>query len=86
MLSIMKDAVGSAKQEILPSHELFASKTSYPTEAYGTVVMVVNIPNRPSEMKLNNVALVTGCMTNLVSLKPLNQQHVHWDSEVPGRL
>ena len=64
-----------------PSDELFAGKTSYPIEAFGTVDVQVQTPNGPGRIELTNVALAPGFMTNLVSLYLLNVKGVHWNSE-----
>ncbi len=66
--------------------ELFAGKTSYPIEVFGTVTINVDTLDRLGEMKLANVALVPGFMTSLVSLDLLNVKGVHWNSKYPTRL
>jgi hypothetical protein len=69
-----------------PDDELFAGKTSYPIEAFGTVTIYVQTPNGQREIELTNVALAPGFMTNLVSLHLLNAKGVHWNSENPRYL
>ena len=66
--------------------ELFAGKTSYPIEAFGTVTINVDTPDGLGEMKLANVALAPGFMTSLVSLDLLNVKGVHWNSKYSTRL
>ncbi len=60
-----------------PGDELFVGKTSYPIEAFGTVTIEVDTLDRLGEMKLVNVALAPGFMTNLVSLDLLNTKGVY---------
>jgi hypothetical protein len=70
----------------LPDDQLFAGKTSYLIACFGTVSIIVNTPDGPGEITLENVALAPSFMTNLVSLDLLNQQGVHWNSEYPTKL
>ena len=65
---------------------LFAGKTAYPIERFGTVHIQVQTKNGMKEIELRNVALALGFMTNLVSLQLLNIKGVHWNSETPDRL
>ena len=69
-----------------PGDQLFAGKTSYPIEAFGTVTIHVDTPDGPGEIRLTNVALAPGFMTNLVSLDLLNSKGVHWNSKYPTKL
>jgi Reverse transcriptase (RNA-dependent DNA polymerase)/Pol polyprotein, beta-barrel domain len=73
-------------REATPDDELFAGKTSYPIEAFGTVTVYVQTPNGRCEIELTNVALAPGFMTNLVSLQLLNCKGVHWSSEHPDKI
>jgi len=73
-------------RDALPDEELFAGKTSYPIEAFGTVTVNVQTPKGRAEIDLSNVALAPGFMTNLVSLHLLNVKGVHWNSEKPQHL
>ncbi|KAI0992666.1 hypothetical protein K3495_g15519, partial [Podosphaera aphanis] len=69
-----------------PDDIIFAGKTSYPIEAFGTVTVEVQTNEGPAVIQLQNVALAPGFMTNLVSLDILNSKGVHWNSENPGIL
>ena len=73
-------------REASQDDELFAGKTSYPIEAFGTVTVYVQTPNGRREIELTNVALAPGFITNLVSLQLLNRKGVHWNSEHPDKL
>ena len=73
-------------KEATPDDELFAGKTSYPIEAFGTATVYVQTPEGKREIELTNVALAPGFMTNLVSLHLLNAKGVHWNSENPQYL
>ena len=73
-------------REALPDDEIFAGKTSYPIEAFGTVTVFVQTPKGRRQIELTNVALTPGFMTNLVSLHLLNIKGVHWNSESPEYL
>jgi hypothetical protein len=59
-------------RDALPDDQLFAGKTSYPIACFGTVTIIVNTPDGPGELTLENVALAPGFITNLVSLDLLN--------------
>ena len=63
--------------------KLYAGKTSYVIEAFGTVTVNVETLNGRREIELTNVALAPGFITNLVSLYLLNLKGVHWNSENP---
>ena len=66
--------------------QLFAGKTSYTIEAFGTVTLSINTPNGIKDIELLDVALAPGYLTNLVSLHRLNTKGVHWNSEFPEYL
>jgi len=59
-------------QEAGPDDEIYAGKTSYPIETFGTVTLEVQTADGFGEIELTNVALAPGFMTNLVSLYLLN--------------
>jgi hypothetical protein len=65
---------------------LYSSKTAYQIESFGTVRIVVDTPERKRKLKLGNVALVPGFMTNLVSLSLLISKGIYWNSRKPERL
>ena len=65
---------------------IFAGKTSYPIEAFGTVVIDVQTNEGSAVIQLEKVALARGFMTNIVSLDILSSKGVHWNSENPGIL
>ena len=73
-------------REATPNDELFAGKTSYPIEAFGTVTIYVPTLDGQGEIELTNVALAPRFMTNLVSLHLLSVKGVHWSSEKPQYL
>src|SRR5438045_4418200 len=54
--------------------------------AYGTVKMNIKTPCGRRHLKLTNVALAPGFMSNLVSLNLLNIRDVHWNSEHPEQI
>jgi len=60
-----------------PNNQLFAGKTSYPIEAFGTVTIQIQTPEGMRTINLDNVALAPGFITNLVSLHLLNIKGVH---------
>jgi hypothetical protein len=47
---------------------LYSSKTAYQIESFGTIRIIVDTPKGKRKLKLGNVVLVLGFMTNLVSL------------------
>ena len=63
--------------------ELFAGKTSYPIEAFGTATVPVQTLDGMRTIILTNVALAPRFITNLVSLYLLNAKGVYWASENP---
>lgn len=60
---------------------LMSGKTIYGIDAYGTVDIFAKGPNGPVKIKLLNVLLAPGFMTNLVCLSKLTAKNVHWDTE-----
>src|SRR5437762_6919597 len=78
--------VGFERQEMLNQEELFARKTSYPIEAFGTIKVQVYTPNSLAKIELTNVALALGFITNLVSLHLLNNKGVYWNLENPQHI
>lgn len=70
-------------KEACAGDEIFAGKTSYAIEAFGTVTIEVITDEGIALMQLQDVALAPGFMTNLVSLDRLNSKGVHWNSEYP---
>jgi hypothetical protein len=57
--------------------KLFAGKTSYPIEVFGTITIHAQTLEGPGEIELTDVALAPRFMTNLVSLHLLNVKGVH---------
>jgi hypothetical protein len=47
---------------------LYSSKTAYQIESFGIIRIIIDIPKGKRKLKLRNVILVLGFMTNLVSL------------------
>jgi hypothetical protein len=47
---------------------LYSSKTAYQIESFGIVRIIVDTPKRKHKLKLGNIVLVLGFITNLVSL------------------
>jgi hypothetical protein len=56
---------------------LIAGKTTYAIEAFGSVEITANAPNGPVTIKLLNVALAPGFLTNLVCLRRFTDKGVH---------
>jgi hypothetical protein len=56
---------------------LYSSKTAYQIESFGIIRIVVNTPERKRKLKLGNIILVLGFMTNLVSLSFLISKNIH---------
>jgi hypothetical protein len=54
-----------------------AGKTAYAIEAFGSVEITANALNRPMTIKLLNVALAPGFLTNLVCLRRFTDKGVH---------
>jgi hypothetical protein len=62
---------------IISDNILYSSKTAYQIESFGTIRIVVDTPERKRKLKLGNVALVLGFITNLVSLSLLTSKGIH---------
>jgi Reverse transcriptase (RNA-dependent DNA polymerase) len=60
---------------------LYAGKEIYPIEAFGTVDIVVDTPSGKAPIRLLNVVLVPGFLTNLVSLRRIKEKGFSWDME-----
>jgi predicted 2-oxoglutarate/Fe(II)-dependent dioxygenase YbiX len=56
---------------------LFAGKDAYDVQAYGTVILTVQTLNGTAKIKLLNVALMPGFLTNLVALRRFVEKGVH---------
>jgi hypothetical protein len=65
---------------------LYSGKTAYQIESFGTIRIIVDTPEGKRKLKLGNVALVLGFMTNLVSLSLLTSKGIYWNSRKPERL
>jgi hypothetical protein len=59
---------------------LYSSKTTYQIELFGIIRIVVDIFERKCKLKLRNIALVLGFMTNLVSFFFLISKNIYWNS------
>ncbi|RDL36452.1 uncharacterized protein BP5553_05804 [Venustampulla echinocandica] len=68
------------------SDRLTSGKTTYPIEAWGTVILNIDTPKGPDQIRLLNVALVPGYMTNLVAMDIINEKGLHWSSRRPLEL
>jgi UPF0716 family protein affecting phage T7 exclusion len=62
---------------IISDNILYSSKTAYQIESFGIVRIVVDTPKRKRKLKLGNVILVPGFITNLVSLFFLISKSIH---------
>jgi hypothetical protein len=58
-----------------------AGKTEYSVEAYGSVDITVSTPHGPRTVKLLDVALAPGFLTNTASLDKFTSKGVHWDTQ-----
>jgi hypothetical protein len=58
-----------------------AGKTEYSIEAYGSVNITVDTPNGSRTVKLLDVALAPGFLTNTASLDKFTSKGVHWDTQ-----
>jgi hypothetical protein len=56
---------------------LYSGKTAYQIESFGIVRIVVDTPEGKRKLKLGNVALALGFMTNLVSLSFLISKGIY---------
>jgi hypothetical protein len=62
---------------IISDNILYSSKTTYQIELFGIIRIVVDTPERKRKLKLGNVILVLGFMTNLVSLSLLTSKGIY---------
>jgi hypothetical protein len=56
---------------------LYSSKTAYQIESFGTIRIVIDTPERKHKLKLGNIILVLGFITNLVSLSFLTSKNIY---------
>jgi hypothetical protein len=56
---------------------LYSSKTAYQIESFGIIRIVVNTLEGKRKLKLGNVALIPGFITNLVSLFLLTSKSIY---------
>jgi hypothetical protein len=56
---------------------LYSSKTVYYIELFGIIRIIINIPKGKRKLKLGNVVLVLGFITNLVSLSLLTLKNIY---------
>jgi hypothetical protein len=56
---------------------LYSGKTAYQIESFGIIRIVVDTPKRKRKLKLRNITLVLGFMTNLVSLSLLISKGIY---------
>jgi hypothetical protein len=56
---------------------LYSGKIAYQIESFGIIRIVVDTPERKRKLKLGNVVLVLGFMTNLVSLSFLTSKGIY---------
>lgn len=56
---------------------IVSGKTTYEIEAFGTVDITAKGPDGPIILRLLNVALAPGFMSNLVSLRRMTEKGVH---------
>jgi hypothetical protein len=56
---------------------LYSGKTAYQIESFGTIRIVVDTPAGKRKLKLGNIVLVLGFMTNLVSLSFLISKSIY---------
>ena len=58
-----------------------SGSTTYPIQAYGTVDITITSPTgKRASITLNQVALIPGFLTNLVSLSRARARNIHWDT------
>jgi hypothetical protein len=56
---------------------LYSSKTAYQIESFGTIRIVIDTPERKRKLKLGNIILILGFVTNLVSLFFLTLKNIY---------
>ena len=61
--------------------QLYAGKTVYPIEAFGSVKITVKTPSGSRILTLLDVALIPGFLTNVAALSKFTERGVHWDTE-----
>ena len=60
---------------------LYSGLQAHPIEAYGHVVITIQTPTGPQPIKVENVALVPGYLTNLVSARVIKKKGVFFDTK-----
>jgi hypothetical protein len=56
---------------------LYSSKTAYQIESFGIIRIVIDTPEKKRKLKLGNIILILGFVTNLVSLFFLTLKNIY---------
>jgi Reverse transcriptase (RNA-dependent DNA polymerase) len=64
-----------------PKDILYAGAATYQIEAFGTVDLTVQLPRGTDKIRLLNVALVPGFLTNVAALCRFMDKDVHWNTK-----
>jgi hypothetical protein len=56
---------------------LYSGKTAYQIESFGTIRIIVDTPKKKRKLKLGNIILVLGFITNLVSLSLFTSKSIY---------
>jgi hypothetical protein len=59
---------------------LYSSKIAYQIESFGIIKIIINIPKKKRKLKLGNIILILGFMTNLVFFSLLISKNIYWNS------
>jgi hypothetical protein len=62
---------------VISNNILYSSKTVYQIESFGIIRIVIDTPKGKRKLKLGNIILVLGFMTNLVSLSFFTSKSIH---------
>jgi hypothetical protein len=62
---------------VISDDNLYSGKTAYQIELFGIIRIIIDTPERKRKLKLGNIVLVLGFMTNLVSLFLLISKNIY---------
>ena len=60
---------------------LYAGNTIIPIEGFGSIDIIIQTPDGPKIIELQNMALISSFHTSVVSLKRIMAKGVYWDTE-----
>ena len=73
-------------RDVTDIDKIISGREFYQVEAYRTYDVTIKTLYRTKEIELKEIALISGFLTNIVSLNLLNKDGIYWNSRKPNRL